>query len=214
MAASTLTSRETRDLQVFVDAALERNPGAGRAAAVREGTATWREWQKGAGGATAAAASARRAAPRLTAAQQTIVSEAVAAAIAQRCAARKAAKRERRQAREAAAQAALAGQFTEAVAGRSLRESSREDLAAVAAVALGATAGMSPFHRASPRGAITEEAAAAGRVLEALADAPGYRQALTGASPDGLRRQLGARLRLVGDADGLASPFWKGPDVA
>jgi hypothetical protein len=208
MAASTLTSRETRDLQVFINAAYERDPGAGRAVAVREGTATWREWRKDGGGPSVAAAPARRAAPRLTAAQQGIVSEAVATAVAERRAARKAAKKARKQARETAARVQLAEQFSEPVVGRSLRESSRQELADVALAGLGFSS-QTPFGRANPGGAVTEEGAAAGRLLEARLDPPGYRRQLAESSPDDLRRHLGARLTVLGDASDLHSPFWR-----
>jgi hypothetical protein len=80
MAASALTARESRDRKVFIDAAYERNPAAGRAAAVREGHATWREWSRG---------SAQEAPPR-QAASAAAIAEAVSAALTAARTARKA----------------------------------------------------------------------------------------------------------------------------
>jgi hypothetical protein len=110
---------------------------------------------------------------------------------------------------ESMARVQLAETFSPPAVGRSLREASRDDLAAVAAAGLGA-GGASPFFRASPRGPITEAAAAAGQMLEAAAERLGDREALEKATPDQLRKMLGARLTVVSDASDLRSPFWTG----
>jgi len=216
MGTATLTAREMRDRQVFINAAFERNPAAGRAVAVAEGTATWREWRRGVSeGARPSTLPNVSSAAQAKAGAQAVTPAVIAALKIHKKQVKKM-KRAKKAARvaaaagkrETAAGAQLAGQFTAAAASRSLREGSRSDLAVVAASALG-SAGHSPFHRASPRGAVTESAAAAGRVIEAAAGPPGYERQLAEATPDDLRRHLGARLRLVGEASDLRSPLWR-----
>ncbi len=155
MASGILTERERRDRQLFIDAALERNPAAGRAAAIREGEGTWREWRGGFGGA-------REARPAVN---QAALTEAVATAVRTVTAARKAAKRAARRATaEAAASRVLQerrqleARFTETAIGRSLREAAADDLAAIAAIGMSGAGQAGPAARPVVEMAVRPEA--------------------------------------------------------
>jgi hypothetical protein len=203
MATATLTAREARDRQVFIDAAYERDPAAGKAVAIRQGEATWREWR---GDSTAP----RPAAAALDGALTAAVTAAVAEAVRIRKAQRKAAKRA---ARETAARrlvleehAQMAAQFTEAALSKGLRESSNADLAVIATIA---ETGHSPFWRAAPGAARSAALTESERQLEEKVNPPGLAERLASASPEALREDLRARLTVNAAATGLNSPFWR-----
>ena len=177
--ASTLTSRPTREQMIFIDAAAERNPGAGKAVAVREGLATWREWRRGCGGTPQAPRRQAAAPPGLAEA----VAAAVSTAVATRKAARKAAKRARRATRESAP-ARPARQFTEAEAGTALRGMTRAELADVAGLA---ETGASPFYRAAPPTARTAASSVAEAAVAEAANPAGLAERLASGSPADLR---------------------------
>jgi hypothetical protein len=209
MATGTLTTRESRQRQTFIDAAYERDPAAGRAAAVREGTATWREWRGGFG--------STRQAPARAAAAETALAEAVAAAVRGAVATRRALRKARkRQAREAAAASRLVlesravsrpGTISEAVLDSAPHLLTNEQLAELALAA----PGRSPFAEASPGGAIVRAsadrgAAATGAAVSEAAQARDFARL----SADGLHEQLAGRLGILGEAGGFRSPAWAG----
>lgn len=136
------------------------------------------------------------------AASQRAIAEAVANAVASATAARKAAKKAAKRATaEAAAERViqerqrLAAQFTETAVGRSLRESSREDLAAIAATALSGTGQPAPAAR--PAAEVTVDPRALSLEDLGLAATAGT----AGASP------------FWGGSPAGASPFWRGLQV-
>jgi len=129
----------TRDQRVrrgaLIDEAYRRNPVAGYLAAIQEGAQRFREGTR-----------PGRGAGRAPAIAPAVLAEAVAVALARQKAARKARKATAaRAATEAAAarilreRKQLAAQFSEAAIGKSLRESTADDLAAIAATALSGT---------------------------------------------------------------------------
>jgi hypothetical protein len=140
----TALTRDQRALRGQLIAELyRRDPGGGYLAAIEAGARQFREGQ-GAG---------RVAGPR-PAASQKAIAETVAQAVRTASDARKAAKRMAKRATAEAAAARvlqerrqLAARFTETAIGRSLRESSGGDLAAIAATALSGTGQPGPAAR-------------------------------------------------------------------
>jgi hypothetical protein len=198
MATGTLTAREARDRQVFIDAAFERNPAAGKAAAVLEGAGTWREWRSGFGG-TRPAAGAPPAA--LTEAVATAVSTALAAHRRARKAGKKAARESA--ARRLVLESRPAGRaaISEAVLDRPLTEMTNEQLAGLTLAA----PGRSPFAEAAPGGAVVRAA-----VTETAVSETAQARDFARLSADGLHEQLAGRLTIVGEASGFRSPTWTG----
>jgi len=140
---TTLTREQTVLRAAMIAECYRRNPGAGHLAAIQEGVRQFRESQ-----------APGRVTSRRPAASQKAIAEAVARAVTSASAARKAAKKATRRATAEAAAARvlrerqqLAAQFTETAVGRSLRESSNDDLAAIAATALSGTGQPRPAGR-------------------------------------------------------------------
>lgn len=147
---------------------------------------------------------------------QKAIAEAVAQAVASATAARKAAKKARRCATTEAAAARviqerqrLAAQFSEAAVGKSLRESSGDDLAAIAAAALSGTGQPGPAAR--PVAEVTVDARALSLEDLGLAATAGtagnspFWQAHPGGSPAAGQSPFWQGLQVSGASKGTAS---------